>query len=196
MSLRARRISLAIAASTGALACSPAGPSATTEPCPVGDLSSPPELTVVVRTADGSLASVEDGGRVPLVEPPQGGEVVFVGMRARNVDACGVTVAAVLRDPASGAAVGSGKRVIDLRGVTGDGWAQPGSPEDIGSFANVAVCPSASATRDVAEQRYSLEVALLDRSGRGATTAVAVVPYCSEAGLYDVCTRECSHALR
>ncbi|MFL5305866.1 MAG: hypothetical protein ACJ8F1_11665, partial [Polyangia bacterium] len=54
--------------------------------CFAGDPMSAPAVTLVYQTAGSGLAPVADGSTVPLVVPPQGGEVLVVGVRALNID--------------------------------------------------------------------------------------------------------------
>jgi hypothetical protein len=154
-------------------------------PCPVGDLGSPAELTLVARAGDGSVADAGPGADIPLVEPPQGGQVIFVGPRARNLDGCSLTVKATIADPGSGAVLGADERIVDLT-VGPDGWAAPPSGAPISSFANVPVCPSA-ASQEVDGRSWRLVVTVTDRNQRTATLSTTVVPTCGDA----LCTAEC-----
>jgi hypothetical protein len=176
---------------TFALGCSSPKPEAAPSgPCPMGDLDEPAEITVVGRTPDGRLEATEPGGRISLVEPPQGGQVIFVGVRARNVDGCAITVTATLRDPETRRVIGMEARPLNLvRGA--DGWGEIASPDDISSFANVPVCPNANATRSLHAEPYLLEVQVRDRQARTAASAITVVPFCAEEA---VCPLECRAA--
>jgi hypothetical protein len=103
--------------------------------CAIGNPSGAPEITLVTRTVDGRAVPLADGGEIPLIEPPQGGKVVFVGARARNV-ACVVQVFASLRDEASGRIVGSEGRPVKLTPAA-DGWGEPEHPTELSNYANV-----------------------------------------------------------
>jgi hypothetical protein len=175
---------------TFALGCSSPKPDATPSgPCPMGDLGAgaTPEIAVVARTADGRSEPVAPGASLPLVEPPQGGQVVFVGVRARNIDGCGLLVTATLRDAASGRAVGVDARPVDLARAV-DGWGETPSPDDISTYANVPVCPNPDAARALDGLPYVLEVSVKDRAGRTASATLDVVPSCAEPSL---CPCEC-----
>jgi hypothetical protein len=141
----------------------------------------------VVRTPDGHTEEVRAGGAIPLIEPPQGGQVVFVGVRARNLDGCGVVITATLRDPCTDGVIGVEARPVDLT-VSPNGWGEPSAPADIASFANVPVCPSSAATRGLDGQRYVLEVDVRDRDKRTAHARLEVIPTCTETSL---CPKEC-----
>jgi hypothetical protein len=172
------------------LGCSSAavtGAATPSGPCPIGDLAQPIEIVTVVRTPDGHTEEVHSGGAIPLIEPPQGGQVVFVGVRARNLDGCGVVITATLRDPCTNDVIGLEARPVDLT-ASPSGWGEPSAPADIGSFANVPVCPSSAATRGLDGQRYLLEVDVRDRDKRTAHATLEVIPTCAETSL---CPKEC-----
>jgi hypothetical protein len=144
------------------------------------------ELTLVARSADGSVADVSPGSSVPLVEPPQGGQVLFVGPRARNLDGCSLTVQASIADPTSGAVLGADERIVDLS-VAADGWGAPPSGAPISSFANIPLCPS-GASHEVDGASWLLVVTVTDRNQRTATVSTPIVPTCTDA----ICSAECT----
>ncbi len=150
----------------------------------LGDLAKPPDFAIQVLLPDQSIGSVEDGGSVPLLFPPQGGRVVFVGVRATNIDGCAMKLTGALRDPST-RQVRFETRTINLV-ATGDGWGQSGVVDAthgaaIANFANVPVCPNQWATRNVYGQPYALEVTIEDRqSTRSLTKIVQVTPECAE----------------
>ncbi len=125
-----------------------------------------------------------DGGALPILQPPQGGRVVFVGVRATNVDACGLQLTGALRDEST-LQVRPDMRTINLT-PTHDGWGETGAigmpvSGDISNFSNVPVCPNDWSTTDVDGHEYGLEVTLQDRSGRTLTKKIHVTPACSDA---------------
>ena len=140
---------------------------------------------------DDTVTPAVDGGRLPIIQPPQGGRVVFAGARATNVDGCGLQLTGALRDETS-RQVRFDMRTVNLVG-TGDGWGATGTGDVSGiisNFANVAVCPNQWSTTDVDGHTYQLEVDVLDRGGRAAKAVLEVTPYCSEpaSAAYCVCT--------
>ncbi len=56
--------------------------------CFYGDESAAPEGELVYRTVDEQMATLQDGQEVPMILPPQGGKVILVGARVRNMDLC------------------------------------------------------------------------------------------------------------
>jgi hypothetical protein len=185
---------LALAAPTLAFGCSSPASShrAVCAPGFVGEASQAPDAHIVISDGEsGGLVKLNDGDRVPLIEPPQGGYVIYVGVEARNLDPCGVEVVGSLRDRATGDVLGYDGRTVALQ-TDADGWARP-KPGDLASVANVNPCPSYGAS-DVVGNRYDLEVKLVDRAQRTVTTTVQVVPSCmqGDAGQQSHCVCTCS----
>lgn len=186
----------ALAAGAAASGCSlepmeaPA-PDAGSSPCQynfVGDPKLDPELVITARGADGVAAEVEEGGVIPLILPPQGGRVVFVGVRATNVNACGARITGVLRDPATK------KIVVDARKVnlkpTPDG--RVGSADtDTSTFSNIPVCPNQWSTMDAYGAQYGLEMTIQDRDGRYAVKTLNVTLACGEPEHEEQCRCIC-----
>src|SRR6185437_13326487 len=65
----------------------------------LGDRAAPPRMELRQLLADGGDVPIKDGDDLDVLFPPQGGRVAFVGVRATNVDGCGIQVTGVLRDP-------------------------------------------------------------------------------------------------
>jgi hypothetical protein len=148
-------------------------------PCPagfVGDRNASPLLELWALGENGETIPLQDGTAVPILIPPQGGRVLFIGARATNLDACGVELSAALRDPGSGQLRLDG-RTINLQ-ADGSGWASS-SPQDFASVANVPVCPNQWSGADIFDVPYSLEVSLVDAfTQRTAGRTVTIRPVC------------------
>ncbi len=159
--------------------------------CPtgyLGDPAAPAEIELRALKPDGSDVAIAEGADLAVIFPPQGGRVAFVGVRARNVDGCGMQVIGALRDPISKQIRLDG-RTVNLRrepdgsGVTGKGVATDlESADDIGNYSNVPLCPNQWAEQDVFDQPFELEVQIQDRRGKTASAKVRVVPRCAEPG--------------
>jgi len=145
--------------------------------CFVGDPASAPELELVHRTADGQLATVADGAPIPLFEPPQGGQVILVGVRARNIDGCPLTLSTSLAVPQSTIVAAFERRPVTLE-ATPDGWLQPKRPDLLSNFANLPSCPIAGLDRAVDGEPYQLTVEAEDHAGRKGQASALVVPSC------------------
>jgi hypothetical protein len=177
----------------GALACGdPVDSGANeSESCFVGDADEPIELEVVHRAADGACVPISDMAEVPLIQPPQGGKILFVGVRARNLDGCGLTLATALVEPDTGAVVSLERRPVTLeRGA--DGWMLPERPSEASNYSNLPACPRADLTRSVEGEIYELRVNITDSAGRKAGTSIHVIPTCGEPALSELCHCECS----
>jgi hypothetical protein len=171
-----------LAALLGTAACSPEPPPGAD--CTVGflgDDASPPELQIIALQAGDSIVDVDDGGTVDMLLPPQGGRVLFVGVRATNVDGCGLELTGALRDEHT-QQVRFDTRTIDL--VLDDGgWGASGTgtvSTDISNFSNIPVCPNQWSTTDVYGNSYGLEVTILDRESRTLTKQIRVTPRCGQ----------------
>jgi len=172
-----------------ALPSSDAGPDAKT--CTLtylGDKTKDPELELVALGADYASSAITDGAKVALLFPPQGGRVVFVGVRATNLDPCAVKLAGAMRDVTS-KQVRIDTRTINLEPAT-DGWGQS-SAGDIASFANVPMCPNQWSTTNIYGTEYEVEVTLTDRDKREVTKTIRVTPECAEPSLSAECTCIC-----
>jgi hypothetical protein len=143
----------------------------------VGDATKEIEIELVALKADYTSAPLAMGDSVALLFPPQGGRVVFAGVRARNLDPCGAYLIGSMRDLVT-QQITVDSRTINLR-TAEDGWGQ--SPEsDVSSFANVPLCPNQWSKTDIYGTTYALDVTLRDREGRQVTKSINVVPSCAE----------------
>jgi hypothetical protein len=135
------------------------------------------ELRVVYRT-DTSFAAVGPAPfPVPLALAPQGGEVMFVGVQARNIAGCAATISTALVDPQTRAVVSLESRPIFLE-LGPDGWLQPVQPMALSNYSNLPACPRANLTRSIDGQTYQLQVNLVDTGGRTGQTSMDVLPTC------------------
>jgi hypothetical protein len=169
-------------------ACSsptPADAGRDAEPCPTGFLGDggTPDFDIQVVLGDGAVATINDGASAPLLLPPQGGRVLFAGVRATNVDGCALQLLGVLRELAT-SNVTLERRTINLT-ATGDGWgASAKSPQStsgaIASFSNIPACPNHWSTTDLYGHPYELEITIHDRAQRELTKKIQVTPECGQ----------------
>jgi hypothetical protein len=148
--------------------------------CSLGFLGDPeldPVIEVITLGAEGVSAPAEEGSSVALIFPPQGGRVIFAGVRATNVDACGVTLGGSLRDPQNGK-ICFDERTVNLRPL-GDGWGVS-VDSDISTFSNIPVCPNQWSVTDAFGSEYDLTVKVRDKGGRTVEKTTRVVPACAE----------------
>ncbi len=156
-------------------AAADAGPSCTLPF--IGDKDQPIEAVLTVRDVNGKSVELKDGDEVPLVFPPQGGRVVFLGARVKNVDPCAVKLSGAIRDPATNQ-VRIDNRSVNLR-LAPDGFGT-GVDDDISTFSNVPMCPNQWASTDAYDKPFRVEVTVQDRGGRSVTKQAMVTPKCAE----------------
>jgi hypothetical protein len=171
--------------------------------CPAGYLGDPgKDIQIELRAlrADGTDVPLNDGDDLAIVFPPQGGRVAFIGVRAINLNGCGVQVLGALRDLGS-RQVRTDGRTVNLQKEP-DGWGTTGQGtttniEDsaaIGDYSNVPVCPNEWADVDVFDQPFEVEVQVKDRSKKSATKVIKVTPRCAEPGTKETaCRCLCKH---
>ncbi len=158
--------------------------SAPQPPCAAGYLGSSTAPIAFEISALGDSPTelrLADGDVAPMMLPPQGGRVVFVGVRATNLDGCAMKLSAAFRDTTS-RAIRLDARTVNLT-ARGDGWGTVGEPDgrigNQGDYANVPVCPNEWSARDIYGQTYELEVTITDRFGKTATKIIHTVPQCA-----------------
>ncbi|HWA78251.1 MAG TPA: hypothetical protein VG937_38210 [Polyangiaceae bacterium] len=147
------------------------------------------------RNSDGELASAATGSELPLITPPQGGQILLVGPRARNLRGCHVVLATALVDDESGAVLTVDRRPIVLEPTAGDALA-PKNPSGLSNYANVAACPVAGLTRPVNGTAYTLDMTVTDEAERSAQRWLQVIPSCMDGSTANACRCECSANFR
>ena len=135
-----------------------------------------PELGIALRnTADQTVLAYE-GVAMPIIAAPQGGFITLAGVRARNLDEC-VDITASLRDEADANRIVSLEQRPTQLVLGTDGWLTPRAPEFLFNWANLPACPFGMTT-DFHGREFLLELSVVDRSGRTASTSVHVIPTC------------------
>jgi hypothetical protein len=158
-----------------------AGAGGSAEECTLaflGDPAKEPEVEITVLGLDMSLSTPSDGGTVPLIAPPQGGRIVFAGVRATNVDPCALQLSGSLReiggDPPEQVRIDS--RTINLE-PDGQGWGRSRA-SDLASMANIPVCHNQWSDLAIFGNDYKLTISVRDRDGRAGSRAMTVRPEC------------------
>lgn len=143
----------------------------------IGDESLEPEIELFAFGADGVDHPLTDGATLDLIEPPQGGRVIFVGARAKNIDGCGPLLTGALRDPQN-QQVRFDTRTVNLT-ADSDGW---GSVElgNLSVYANIPACSNKWSEQNIFGGSFALEVSLADKDGREAKKTVNVTAACTE----------------
>lgn len=161
------------------------GSSAIPDPtCPIGDMSAPAEMQIVHLDENNALVETQAMQTVPLIAPPQGGWIVLLGVRARNIDGCQVTLTTALVDECDDQLIQIDKRPTQLE-LGADGW----GVSSVTTFGNLPVCPQLTAARDLDNVPYQIKVTIEDRDGQKASSTMTVVPTCP--GGASRCSCEC-----
>jgi hypothetical protein len=183
----------ALVASSIALGCpgteDPPRPDASIS-CFVGDPSAPPEIEMIHLDSALEIVRTRADEAVPLIQPPQGGKVLFIAARARNIDGCPLTLSASLRDICTNQLLAVEERTV-LMVPTEDGWLEPDQPMELSNYANLPVCPQIAATRDLEGELYDVRIRLRDRAGRIAEQTLRIKPECAEPDFLESCLCEC-----
>jgi hypothetical protein len=153
-----------------------------------------PDFDLLILQADDTIVPLVDGATVPMLLPPQGGRVIFVGVRATNVDGHELQLTGALRDLTT-QQVRVDSRTVNLVD-THDGYgvsAAPGASVSsaIANLANVSVCPNQWSSTNLYGNAYGLEVTILDREGRTVTKKIQVTPECGEPNSLEECLCIC-----
>jgi hypothetical protein len=141
--------------------------------CPIGDVSLPAEIQIVHQDASSSVIETQPMAEVPLIAPPQGGWIVLLGVRAKNIDGCQAMLTTALVDACDSQIIQIDRRPTHLD-MGADGWGQ----SSINMFGNLPVCPQITATRDLYNVPYIVKVSVEDADGQKASASLTVVPTC------------------
>lgn len=162
------------------------GGGSTQKSCPIGDLTQPAQLEIVNLGADqATVNQTQASAKVPLIPPPQGGWIMLIGARAKNVDGCQLTLTTALLDACDGTILQLDRRPTVLEEGS-DGW----GTSSLTTYGNLPVCPTLTATRDLHEQPYVVQVVIEDVNGQKASKSITVVPTCGDEP--SRCTCECA----
>jgi hypothetical protein len=166
-------------------------PSDVSPNCLAGDPTQALQLRLGYRTDTGFTALGAATSSIALTQAPQGGQVLFVGVEARNVAGCTATIATALVDTQTQAVVSLESRPIFLD-LASDGWLAPLQPTALSNYSNLPACPRASLTRSIDANTYQLRVNLTDASGRMAQASIDVVPTCPTGAANALCHCQCA----
>lgn len=161
----------------------------------LGDPSKEPIVELRALKTDGTDVPLNDGDDLAVIFPPQGGRVAFVGVRAINVDGCGIQLTGALRDTTT-AQIRADGRTLNLDREP-DGWGTSGRGTTakieesalIGNYSNIPLCPNQWASTNIYDETFELEVLLQDRGKRQVSKKIKVTPRCSEPGSKEVTCR-------
>lgn len=163
--------------------------------------SSPPgpaatKLSVVPAIFVGEnqpMAELADGGSLPLVVPPQGGHVLFVGASIKGARSSVVKLRSVLTAP-DGTVVAADARTVALEVDPDDPTKQRTKVASYTQQSNLTLCPNYNARAvDGEEHELLIEVTELYVDGaQPASTTRKVTPGCATSGPdAQLCACEC-----
>lgn len=148
----------------------------------IGDKEADIELEVITLDPKYKAQPFVEGGDASILIPPQGGRVIFIGVRAKNLDPCGVLLKGAVRD------LSTMQLRLDTRNVnldlTDDGWGES-DETDISTFSNIPVCSNSWASSDIYDQTFQLIVSVKDKGGKKLEKTFNVVPRCDEMIILD-----------
>lgn len=160
----------------------------------LGDRNKDVAFEFRVVGGDGVDMPLSNGDDAPLIFPPQGGRVVFVGVRAQNLDPCAVQLTGALRD-LSTRQVRVDSRTVNLI-PDGKGWGTSGTAGQsitaaVSNYSNIPLCPNQWSATNVFGTQYQLEVTLKDHDKKTITKTILVTPRCAEPGNASECLCIC-----
>jgi hypothetical protein len=140
----------------------------------IGDCTAPIELIAVGQTSTGVFDLVGES-TIEIVRPEQGGWVIYVGVRARNVHANLRVLKGALRSTTSQQVLSLEERPAHLV-ADAQGW---GRAQYAGQdLANIPVCGPVPGPLDFDDTAWRLELSVRDSDGRTASTSAIVRPRC------------------
>ena len=141
--------------------------------CPIGDVSQPAEMQIIHLDENNAVFSTQSMQQVPLIAPPQGGWIVLLGVRAKNLDGCQAVLTTALVDACDNQIIQIDRRPTQLN-MDADGW----GVSTLTTFGNLPVCPQLTAARDLDNVPYMISVTIEDGEGQKASSTMTVVPTC------------------
>ena len=133
-------------------------------------------------TSDGQpTAPVADGDAIPLVYPLQGGHVLLVGARMRNLHTNTIKIQGRLRHPVTGDIVGEDTRTVVVEPVDGDPTQVQTNIQTNSQVANIPACPNYSDRSLAGGLTWTIEITVTElyvAIPRTVTVTRTTVPTC------------------
>ena len=123
---------------------------------------------------------IADGDAIPLTFPLQGGHVLMIGARIRNLHTTTIKIHGRLVSPIDGTIAGEDTRTVVVSPVEGDETLMQTNIETNSQVANVTVCPN-YAPRAIDGQPWIVEITVTELYADAPRTAVGtrtVTPTC------------------
>ncbi len=203
--LRPTLVTLTVSALSVALAAAecepPPDPKADAGPDPIvecffGDESAEPEGELVFMDENFTMQDLVPGGPVPAILPPQGGKVILVGARVRNMDLCSLQANGGVFDDCQQPSriIGREGRGIAMVENAAIGFGEPKDPDTLNNYVNIPLCGNFSSSRDIDGEPYRVELRFSDRARRSLVLTADITPFCAGTpgdGIFEQCECEC-----
>ena len=142
----------------------------------------------------GTYRLVNDGDSVSLLFAPQGGHVLFIGVRVRNLDSTKIELSSRILDPTTKAIVQQDIRDTKMVAVPGEPGLLQTDSSHISLVSNIALCPDYN-DFDIVDQPYVMQILVTEENAQGSTGSVTlkVTPMCppGDGGASLLCNCEC-----
>jgi hypothetical protein len=166
--------------------------------CFFGDETQPPTGELVFLDENFQMQDLVSGQAVPVLLPPQGGKVAFIGVRLKNMDLCSLQATGGVFDdcPSEPRVIGRESRGIEMEKNDATGLAEPADPTTINNYVNIPLCGNFTSSRDIDGEPYRVELRVSDRARRALVLRADITPFCPGAatdddGVFAQCLCEC-----
>ena len=166
--------------------------------CFYGDEAEAPAGELVFLDENFEMQNLLPGQAVPTVLPPQGGKVILVGARIKNMDMCSLQANGGVFDDCQRPARIIGREGRGLQMVPNDaiGFAEPRDPGTLNNYVNIPLCGNFTSSRDIDGEPYRVEIRFSDRARRSLVLTADITPFCAgtpgdPAGVFEQCECEC-----
>jgi hypothetical protein len=160
----------------------------------VGDPALPPEAELVIFDGDSRPPRSHDEATVlPLQFGIQGGFMILVGAKVRNMDIGTLQITGTVGDDCFAPPRAIGRTGNPMFAVEEGGWGVPDPVQGIAAFLNLQLCPNLDSSRDADGHPYDLEVRITDRARRSVLVNTRFTATCAGAGGpgEDACECQC-----
>jgi hypothetical protein len=140
-------------------------------------------------------APIVDGGPIPLVYPVQGGHVLMVGARMRNLHTNTIKIRGRLRDPVTGDIAGEDTRTVVVEPVEGDPTQVQTNIQTNSQVANIPACPNYTSRSLAGAEAWTIEITVTELYvdvPRTVTATRTAVPTCGTGPDAALCLCECA----
>jgi hypothetical protein len=162
----------------------------------VGDPNAEPEGELLIydpRQSPPTSSAHDPQVIAPMIFGPQGGYMVLLGARVRNMDISSLQISGSVRDQCFDPARIVGITQAPMFARERDGWGVPDDGSGIAAYLNMQLCPNTDASRDTDGHEFDVSVRVTDRARRTVVMESTITAECKNLdGTTDtVCTCQC-----